>query len=63
MLFITGVFNKCLFLARLALRKMYYLEVGTQYILDKNVVSSKHVIYSVVVIYSKMKLLNISSQR
>lgn len=44
MLFIAGVFNKCLFLARLALGKMYYLEVRTQYPLDKNVVSSKHVI-------------------
>lgn len=44
MLFIAGVFNKCLFLARLALGTMYYLEVRTQYPLDKNVVSSKHVI-------------------
>lgn len=50
MLFIAGVFNKCLFLARLALGKMYYLEVRTQYPLDKNVVSSKHVIKSVAVI-------------
>lgn len=49
MLFIAGVFNKCLFLARLALGKMYYLEVRTQYPLDKNV-SSKHVIKSVAVI-------------
>lgn len=38
MLFIAGVFNKCLFLARLALGTMYYLEVRTQYPLDKNVV-------------------------
>lgn len=53
MLFIASVFNKCLFLARLALGKMYYLEVRTQYPLDKNVVSSKHVIKSVAVISIK----------
>lgn len=53
MLFIAGVFNKCLFLTRLALGTMYYLEVRTQYPLDKNVVSSKHVIKSVAVISIK----------